>query len=151
MNFDEQTKIELSKILLVNIKGSLPRLENFLKEINGHWVYEDLLYRFYHQSYKVYACFPIQDAVNLLNSLSPYISTDLPAEPMLRQILSEIPSKFEMSHNNDWGKYTRPIVEASLHLKYFIEMAVKYGKELEAPPEALPSGWASLLYYYGLR
>jgi hypothetical protein len=32
-----------------------------------------------------------------------------------------------------------------------LEMAVKYGKELERPPNFLPSGWAALLYLYDLR
>jgi len=30
-------------------------------------------------------------------------------------------------------------------------MCVKYGRELEKPPEILPSGWAAVLYLYGLR
>ncbi len=32
-----------------------------------------------------------------------------------------------------------------------LEMVVKYGQTLEAPPETLPSGWAAVLYLYGLR
>jgi len=35
--------------------------------------------------------------------------------------------------------------------KYFPQMAVKYGGVLEAPPRLMPSGWAALLYFYGLR
>jgi hypothetical protein len=46
---------------------------------------------------------------------------------------------------------TRPIVEAFFHARYFLEMAVRYGKELATAPCLLPSGWASLLYLYGLR
>jgi hypothetical protein len=30
-------------------------------------------------------------------------------------------------------------------------MAVKYGSELEEPPNPMPSGWAALLYLYNLR
>lgn len=30
-------------------------------------------------------------------------------------------------------------------------MVVKDGKELEEPPDMLPSGWAALLFLYGLR
>jgi hypothetical protein len=31
------------------------------------------------------------------------------------------------------------------------EMAVKYRKELERPPNCLPGGWAAFLYLYDLR
>jgi hypothetical protein len=40
--------------LLTNIKLKLPGLEKLLKEMNSHWYYEDPVYRFYHQSFKVY-------------------------------------------------------------------------------------------------
>jgi hypothetical protein len=46
---------------------------------------------------------------------------------------------------------TRPILEAYQHAKYFLEMAVKYGSQLERPPNLLPSGWAAVLHLYGLR
>ena len=48
--------------------------------------------------------------------------------------------EFDLSHNDDWLRHTRPIVEAFLHAKYFIEMVVKYGRELDSPPYMLPSG-----------
>jgi hypothetical protein len=46
---------------------------------------------------------------------------------------------------------SRPIVEAFLHARYFLEMAVRYGRELKATPMPLPSGLAALLYLYDLR
>ena len=45
----------------------------------------------------------------------------------------------------------RPILEAFFHARYMLEMAVKYGKELDRPPNCLPSGWAAFLYLYDLR
>jgi len=48
------------------------------------------------------------------------------------EILKEgIGKKFEMSHNQRWTQETRPIIEAFLHTKYFLEMGLKYGLELE--------------------
>jgi len=32
-----------------------------------------------------------------------------------------------------------------------LEMAVGYGRRLDAPPRILPSGWAALLELFGLR
>jgi len=42
------------------------------------------------------------------------------------------------------------IAEAFFHAKFFLEMTVKYEKELEALPTTLPSGWAALLCLYNL-
>jgi hypothetical protein len=42
-------------------------------------------------------------------------------------------------------------VEAFFHATYFLQMAVKYGPELEYPPRVIPSGWAALLYLHNLR
>ena len=38
---------------LANIKARLPELERLLEEISFHWGYEDPIYRFYYQSFKV--------------------------------------------------------------------------------------------------
>jgi hypothetical protein len=58
---------------------------------------------------------------------------------------------FDYKHNKVWEKTCRPFVEAFFHAKFFLEMAIKYGKELEEAPNMLPSGYAALLYLYNLR
>lgn len=58
---------------------------------------------------------------------------------------------FDPAHNRQWPEVTRPILEAFFHARYFLEMVVRYGRRLEHPPRCLPSGWASVLYLYGLR
>ena len=58
---------------------------------------------------------------------------------------------FEPEHNRRWLEETRPILEAFFHARYFLDMAVRYGGTLEAPPRLLPSGWAAFLYLYDLR
>jgi len=68
------------------------------------------------------------------------------------QIVAEGTGKaFSPQHNQIWLETTRPIVEAFFHARYFLQMAVKYGRELEYPPRVMPSGWAALLYLYNLR
>jgi hypothetical protein len=42
------------------------------------------------------------------------------------------------------------MVEAFFHARFMVEVAVKYGRELNQAPPILPSGWA-LLCPYGLR
>lgn len=58
---------------------------------------------------------------------------------------------FDLSHNRNWLDHTRPMFEAFFHARYFLEMAIRYGRKLDHPPRVLPSGWAALLCLYGLR
>ena len=59
--------------------------------------------------------------------------------------------KFKGEHNERWTEHTRVFVEAFFHAKFFLEMTVKYGKELKESPDVLPLGWAALLCLFGLR
>lgn len=60
--------------------------------------------------------------------------------------------KFTLDMNQRWLESTRPIVEAFLHARYFLEMTIKYGKELKEPPMHLrPHGWAAALGLFGLE
>jgi hypothetical protein len=58
--------------------------------------------------------------------------------------------EFSLEHNSRWTEVTRPILEAFFHARFFPEMAVRYAT-LNSPPRPLPSGYAALLYLYGLR
>ena len=87
-------------------------------------------------------------SVAALQALAP----DRKLNEWVVQIVSEgTGKKFELEHNRQWLAVTRPIVEAFFHARYFLEMAVRYGKDLDAPPLMLPSGWAAFLYLYDLR
>lgn len=137
--------------LLANLKSALPRLTTMLEKCSSHWGYEDPVYRFYHHSFKVYRLqSTTREIADLLRSLAP-------ERPVLDPFFEEIlragagDKKFEIEHNRDWLKHTRPFAEAFFHARYFLEMAVKYGKELSSPPAVLPSGWASILCLYNLR
>jgi hypothetical protein len=86
--------------------------------------------------------------VNRLRALSP----ERELNEWFQQILAKGTGKtFAMEDNKNWLDVTRPILEAFFHARYFLEMAVKYGRELEYPPRVMPSGWAALLYLYNLR
>jgi hypothetical protein len=138
-----------AQALLANLKASLPKLEKLLDECSDHWGYEDPIYRFYHQSFKVYALgHTTKGIVSALQELSP----DRPLNEWFLRIVGEGTDKtFELEHNARWLEMTRPIIEAFFHARYFLEMAVRYGRDLATAPQLLPSGWASLLYLYGLR
>jgi hypothetical protein len=135
--------------LLASIKSAMPELQRLLDACNDHWGGEDAVYRFYHQSFKVYGLQLLtEQIVETLRALAP----DRELNAWFTHIVSEGTCKqFEPSQNARWLEVTRPIVEAFFHARYFLEMACRYGRELEAPPNALPSGWASILYLYRLR
>lgn len=134
--------------LLGNIRARLPELEMLLEECSAQR--EDLVYRFWHQSLKVYALQENTERIRTaLEGLAPAGCT---LHPWFREIVTEGTGKvFALSHNDDWLVHTRPIVEAFHHASYVLEMTVLYGSELTESPALLPSGWAALLEVFGIR
>lgn len=131
------------------IRSALPELERLLAEVDGHWGGEDLVYRFYHQSWKVYHAQSVTlRMVEALRALAPAGATCTTFNEIVdggtgRQFASEV--------NRRWAAETRPIIEALFHARYFLAQACKYGRELDKPPTLLPSGWAALLELYDIR
>ncbi len=86
--------------------------------------------------------------VAALRSLRP----DGPLNSWFEQILKEGTGKgFQPEHNRRWLQETRPILEAFFHARTMLELVVRYARELQEPPQMLPSGWATLLCLYNLR
>lgn len=143
---DERATIE--RRLLSAMQARHDDLKTFLEECSNHWGFEDPIYRFYHQSFKVYALQERTEAiVRLLASLAP----DRALHPWFLQIIAEGTGKqFTPKDNAEWLRVTRPILEAFFHARFFLEMAVRYA-HLAEPPRPLPSGYAALLYLYELR
>lgn len=56
-----------------------------------------------------------------------------------------------LEDNARWLAVTRPMLEAFFHARFMVEVAARYGREPNAPPSRLPSGWAALLHLRGLR
>ena len=146
-NIESEDKRPQVQLLFKNLKKELPRLKKLLKEC--HWVYENKVYRFYHSSFKVYMLQGYtEDILSALRNLLP----DTELNDYFTLIIEEGTGKeFKREDNKQWLEITLPILEAFFHARYFLEMAVKYGKELKYPPNLLPSGWASLLYLFNLR
>ena len=136
--------------LFADLKAALPRLEKLLDECSGHWGYEDPVYRLYHQSFKVYDLQATTGRiVEAHRALAP---GGRPLNAWFLRIVADGTGKtFELEHNARWLEVTRPSAEAFFHARYFLEMAVRYGRALQAAPNALPSGWAAFLYLYDLR
>ncbi len=136
--------------LLANIKSDLPALTSLADHVEGHWAEEDMVYRFWHQSFKVNG---IQDlTLRIVGALEAVRPDDSDLDGWFRLIIADGTGKaFEYEHNERWIAHTRPMLEAFWHSDYMLRMAVKYGRELEEAPDLLPSGWAALLCLYGIR
>ena len=135
--------------LLRNLREKEAELKSQLEACSDHWGYEDPVYRFYHQSFKV---FWLQERTRSLAALLAEIApTDRPLDPWFVEIVRAGTGRaFAPEDNARWTEATRPIVEAFFHARYFVEMAVRYAS-LHEPPQFLPSGYAALLCLYGLR
>ena len=120
-----------------------------LENANEHWGYEDGIYRFYHQSYKVYDL--QRRTMEMVESLKSVAPDGRPFCEFFRSVLqSGTVRVFQFEVNDRWVEETGPITLAFLHARYFVEMAVKYS-DLEEPPQWMPSGWAAMLSLFDLR
>jgi hypothetical protein len=146
---NEEARQKEEARLLESIRASLLQLDELLAEVNDRWCYEDGVYRFYHQSMKVfYLQETAQRIVAAMQGLAPHIELN----PWFLQIVKEGTGReFTFKSNDHWLEETRPIVEAFLHARYFLEMACLHGRRLTEPPTSLPSGYAAVLYLYGIR
>lgn len=100
--FYEKRKIEQK--LLDNTKKKLLELETLLKACNSHWGYEDPVYRFYHNSFKVYK---LQDTTKRISDILQSLLPEREINSLFKQIIAEgTNKKFDLSHNNAWLLHT---------------------------------------------
>jgi len=129
------------RVLIKNLRKRRRALEDLLERANSHWEIEDIVYRLYHSSYKVrWAQGLTYDILKELEGLYRY------GWRRRNAIFKEI-----MEQGLDQKQDPRRWVEALLHARYCLEMAVKYSRTVRRPLQVLPSGYAALLYLYGLR
>ena len=142
-------KMRLERILLQNIRHQSPQLQALLERVNCHWAYEDGLYRFYYQSFKVYGL--QQYTLEIITALTAIAPEGKPFTEFFQQVTaSGTGRKFAYEVNDRWIEETAPIVQAFLHARYFLEMAIKYAT-LDEPPQPMPSGWAGMLCLFDIR
>lgn len=144
-----KTRLEKDQRLLDTIKVRLAELERLLIPFQA--MYEDGIYRFYHHSFKVYQ---LQDytskAVEIFRSIGAATDNQL-CEWFEEIVKVGTGLAWNPDHNLNWTIHTRPIVEAFLHTKYFLEMTIKYGREMDTAATMLPTGWAAILELYNQR
>src|SRR5579884_864307 len=118
--------------LLTNIKSAMPELRSLLEQASSHWGYQDPVYRFWHQSLKVFGLQASTLAIaQRLRALAP---PEVALHEWFDRIVTEGTGKqFSMEDNQRWLEVTRPIVEAFFHARFMLEMAVEYGERLDVP------------------
>jgi hypothetical protein len=133
--------------LLENLHRHAPELRELLEGVER--CYEDRIYRYYHQSFKV---FDLQSATRkLADALAGIAPEGRPFCAFFREMLQQgTGHEFSPADNQHWLERAAPIVEAFLHARYFVEMAIKHAG-LAEPPQPMPCGWAALLCLDGLR
>lgn len=139
--------------LLDQIRADMPELLELLQKVESHWGGEDGFYRFYHGSLKVYWLQRhTESMVAKFKGIGGAAGLGETLNPQFMEIVGQGTGKtFDVSHNLDWGAHTRPILEAFFHAREMLRHMVKYGGKLEEAPTCLPSGWAAVLYLYGIR
>lgn len=136
----------LERTLRANLREKSKEIHELWQSVNGHWGYEDAIYRFYSQSFKVYS---VQNTTRRIGELLQSLVPGRSLHPWFSRIVQEGTGKqFTMADNERWLEVTRPIVEAFQHARYFLDMACRYHESPEEQPS--PSGWAALLNLYQL-
>lgn len=109
---------------------------------------EDMVYRFYHQSFKVYR---VQEwtgkMVELIRSLLP-----VELNSYFERIVEEGTGKvFKMDHNTKWYEETKPLIDTYLHTRHILDLIVKYGINGTENDRTGDPGWYTVLYIYKIR
>ena len=112
---DERREVQA---LSRRLKADLPTLERLLGQCIDLG-YEDLIYRFYHQSLKVYF---LQERTEAIVAALRALDPERPMNEWFTNIAQEGTGKtFKREDNRNWLIVTRPILEAFFHARYFLE------------------------------
>ena len=115
---DQITKQDAELILLANsILKNKASIESIKNKFDSAYELYDGFYRFYHHSFKVFRMQTLTEkAVTLFKEIHESLN------PWYLEIISEgTNQKFSIEDNKVWLKKTRPIVEAALHTKIFVD------------------------------
>jgi hypothetical protein len=142
----------LTKIhqLQANLRRLEPELLQLRADLDSHWATPDLIYRFYHHSFKVSGLQSLtQRIVDLLREVMPGVELN---DDFVRIREEGQPGGFTQQWNADWHEKPRRILEAFFHARYFLDMAIVVAKEPDLKEnEFLSSHLAGFLYLFNMR
>jgi hypothetical protein len=131
--------------LLAIVKEHLPRLEILLEEMN--FLQETLIYRCDQGSFKAY---DFQEKTLEVVSFFREIGEieGLTLHEYFEEVVSDGIAQKNLNH--EWTVGQRPILEAFMHVRLFLEIMVKYAKNTEPMPSFISYGWLGVMELYGL-
>lgn len=104
------------------LKASLPELLDVQQRIN----IEESFYRFYDGSQKTYnAQFMTTCIVDVLQRIMPERQL---SDAFMKVVNEGTGKQFSLDVNSRWDEEARPIINALLHAKQFLDLAVKYAQ-----------------------
>lgn len=128
----QREREEAEVALLARLRERKAGLAELLARCSDHWGFEDPVYRFYHQSFKV---FQLQETTKRIVAALGDLAPERPMHEWFVEILAlGTGHEFTLEHNSRWTEVTRPILEAFFHARFFLEMAVRYST-LDAPTD----------------
>lgn len=143
------THLQRHNALLDRIKKGAADLQVQLDLADQEFGAPDLFYRFYTQSFKT---FRIQQYTAKFMECIQTVAGDEKLHPWFLGIIAEGTDKvFDLSHNNEWLKHTRPMMEAYFHSRMVVEQMLWCSKNLTKAENWLDSPWAAVLTIYNLR
>lgn len=149
-----KSPIEQHNFLVNSMLENMEEAKNLQIEIDKQFGLEDLVYRFYHQSFKVYRSqYLIKDCLELFQKIA---GDELKLDKKFLKIVEDGTGHvFDLSHNEIWLEKTRPQIEALFHCKYVLDNLIKYTEFYKDKEEQkqmfLPSGWAAIMTIFGSR
>lgn len=134
------------RVLLQRLKAALPELKNAKESL----LREDGIYRFWHQSFKV---FYLQSHTTRIFEALKAVSPQDELNPWFLQIVTEGTGKhFDNNTTNaNWLAETRPILEAWWHADHMLDCAIWSAEHMQHVSGMLEYPWATILCLYNQR
>lgn len=137
--------LKKDKVILNRIQQNINEFKKLLKEQEEKSLSQ--LYRYYHISFKVYG---LQKQTLKIYEKIRYLMPEEKVNPMFQQIIDEgTGKKWELKHNKEWEKNTRPIIEAHHHMLSLLKAIVS--SENYEVSSSITEEWGLILYFFNLR
>jgi len=140
------------KLLFQKILDNFDEIEKLKTKLDSDWGLTERFYRMYHQSFKT---FRVQkDTMKCFELFQKIAGSDFTINKWFCQLVQEgTGHEFDLSHNQNWLEHTRPMMEAALHTKFFLDLLVKHKEEFEKDeiPSVISFGLATVLYLFNER
>lgn len=142
----EDPRLVRDRDLLARLKAALPAL----REARDGFRMRDGVYRFWHQSLKV---FGLQTATTTIAAALQAVDPARPLHPWFLQIVVDGTGHvFNWSEtNNNWLVATRPIVETWFHADHMLRAAIECAETMDEVGPMLETNWATVLCLYQQR